>query len=221
MDIGDRVKIIKGLFVGCEGRIVDINMSMQFPYRVEVTKDGKGQEMFYNSAYIDPVENGNIKIGDKIIVTSEKRSQFGKIGIVKNIVSNEGMRDFIVMFRDNPHTYPFDLMEIEKIQGQKIDRKHKKKTPPQIVVYQNKNIIVAKDLETGKTAEAKCSKEDKFDFNFGAFLAVSRLLGFDDIIKIITNEAADGVLDMVEALSKTYELLGKDITKEILKTKAR
>ena len=54
--------------------------------------------------------------------------------------------------------------------------KLKKITEPQIVIYQNGNKVIAKDLDTKKTAEARCSPADTFDFAFGARLAIDRLL---------------------------------------------
>ncbi len=48
---------------------------------------------------------------------------------------------------------------------------------PQIVIYQDGNTVVAKNIGSKKTAEARCSPEDVFDFTFGARLALDRLLG--------------------------------------------
>lgn len=48
-----------------------------------------------------------------------------------------------------------------------------------ILVYRDKTNtlrVLAKDLTTGKTAEARCNPADKFDFNVGATLAFSRLV---------------------------------------------
>jgi hypothetical protein len=44
-----------------------------------------------------------------------------------------------------------------------------------IVIYQNGNEVIAIDKETGKKAIAKCSPDDKFDFNIGAKIAFERL----------------------------------------------
>lgn len=46
-----------------------------------------------------------------------------------------------------------------------------------IVIYKKDNKVIALDKTTGKTAEAICSPEDKFDFYVGADLAFERLLG--------------------------------------------
>lgn len=46
-----------------------------------------------------------------------------------------------------------------------------------IVIYKKDNKVIALDKATGKTAEAICSPEDRFDFYVGADLAFERLLG--------------------------------------------
>lgn len=73
-------------------------------------------------------------------------------------------------------------------------RAEKKVIPPQYVIPENElelvnhtgkilimvdehdnNKIIARDLITGKTAEAKCNPKDEWDFNTGAKLALERL----------------------------------------------
>lgn len=54
----------------------------------------------------------------------------------------------------------------------------KKTNPPKIIITVDKTDprkVIAKDLDSGKTAEAKCSPEDEFDFYVGAKLAFRRL----------------------------------------------
>lgn len=46
-----------------------------------------------------------------------------------------------------------------------------------IVIYEKDNKVIALDKGTGKTAEAICNPEDKFDFYIGADLAYERLRG--------------------------------------------
>ena len=48
--------------------------------------------------------------------------------------------------------------------------------PETIVIYRKDNEVIALDKRTGKKAIAKCSTEDKFDFNIGAKLAFDRLM---------------------------------------------
>lgn len=48
-----------------------------------------------------------------------------------------------------------------------------------IVIYRSGLSVIAKDYSTGKTAEAKCSPADAFDFHTGAKLAFTRLVDPD------------------------------------------
>jgi hypothetical protein len=48
-----------------------------------------------------------------------------------------------------------------------------------IVIYRSGQSVIAKDYSTGKTAEAKCSPADEFDFHTGAKLAFTRLVDPD------------------------------------------
>lgn len=53
--------------------------------------------------------------------------------------------------------------------------KVKAKKKPRIVVYQDGNKVIAKDLVSGKHGEAICSPKDTFYFDYGAYLAVARM----------------------------------------------
>lgn len=48
---------------------------------------------------------------------------------------------------------------------------------PSVVIYANGNVVTAVDKSTGKTAEAFCNPDDKFDFYTGASIAYERLRG--------------------------------------------
>lgn len=48
--------------------------------------------------------------------------------------------------------------------------------------------MTAKDLKTGETASAVCSKKDTFDIHTGAFIAMSRLTGFNADIMLMRLE---------------------------------
>lgn len=50
-----------------------------------------------------------------------------------------------------------------------------------IVIYQNENEVIAKNTKTEEIAKATCHKDDEFDFNIGAKLAVDRLLKTEDV----------------------------------------
>lgn len=79
---------------------------------------------------------------------------------------------------DRLHRTP--VKEIEKVKP--------KKTPPRIVVYRDGDTVTARDLETGETASAVCSKKDTFDIHTGAFIAMARLTHFMDDIRMMRLE---------------------------------
>nr|DAW58088.1 MAG TPA: hypothetical protein [Ackermannviridae sp.] len=79
----------------------------------------------------------------------------------------------------------FTDREIEKVKRKKVKTK---KTPPCIVVYRDGDTVTVKDLETGETASAVCSKDDTFDLHTGAFIAMSRLTHFDTDIRLMRLE---------------------------------
>lgn len=76
-----------------------------------------------------------------------------------------------------------DEAEPEKSEPEK--KVKSKKTPPRIVVYRDGDTVTVKDLETGETASAVCSKNDTFDLHTGAFIAMSRLTHFDTDIRLM------------------------------------
>ena len=51
--------------------------------------------------------------------------------------------------------------------------------PETIVIYRNGDKTIAVDKIAGKKAEAKCSKDDTYDFYTGAKIAFERLIGED------------------------------------------
>ena len=52
------------------------------------------------------------------------------------------------------------------------------KTHSPIAVYQEGRKVIAFDTQTGKTGVARCHPDDKFDFYYGAGLAIERLTGY-------------------------------------------
>ena len=125
------------------------------------------------------------KIGDRVKVINEGPSHNAKIGMVGTIIINKtpGPAYYGVVF-DKPFKLGHDLcgkckdgcgqwMDDEDIA--KVDSNNLK-----IVVTVEGNTTLArlyKDNKVVKSAEAKCSPEDTFDFNIGAKLAVERLVG--------------------------------------------
>lgn len=47
-----------------------------------------------------------------------------------------------------------------------------------ITIYQEGRKVIAFDTQTGKTGVARCHPDDKFDFYYGAGLAIERLTGY-------------------------------------------
>ena len=106
----------------------------------------------------EKMEKDKIKVGDTVKVKMKNRMREGTTGTVRTI----------------------NRAKIEKVKP--------KKTPPCIVVYRDGDTVTVKDLETGETASAVCSKDDTFDFHTGAFIAMSRLTHFDTDIRLMRLE---------------------------------
>lgn len=63
-----------------------------------------------------------------------------------------------------------------------------------IVIYRNKNKVIALDKSTGKKAEARCNPADDFDFHIGARIAFERLTGTEkkSVVKVVKRPAKVG-----------------------------
>ena len=117
------------------------------------------------------------KVGDKVINnrgTAYYYTQIGFIGEVTDIFNADGMMvkgksmcSWLPECNKNgewlvdPHDFDFYTPHEGKILIM-VDEK-------------NNNKIIARDLLTNKTAEAKCNPKDEWDFNKGAKLALERL----------------------------------------------
>lgn len=126
----------------------------------------------------EKMEKDEIKVGDTVKVTADPLLK-GKTGIVRRIHCSKNGKPYVVNFDEN-FCWSFSDHEIVKVKS--------KKTPPRIVIYQNGDTVTARDLETGETASAVCSKDDAFDFHTGAFIAMSRLTGFNADIMLMRLE---------------------------------
>lgn len=123
------------------------------------------------------MEKDKIKVGDTVKVTTICMRE-GEIGTVRSIRRlSSGLNLYGVSFDRDGRGRAFLEHEIEKVKV--------KKTPPRIVIYQNGDTVTARDLETGETASAVCSKNDTFDLYTGAFIAMSRLTHFDTDIRLM------------------------------------
>nr|DAU01888.1 MAG TPA: NifZ domain [Caudoviricetes sp.] len=129
----------------------------------------------------EKMEKDEIKVGDTVKVTTKNRMREGATGTVRTINrAKNGTKFYHVHFDGESSLYAFYEHEIEKVKS--------KKTPPRIVIYQNGDTVTVKDLETGETASAVCSKDDTFDLHTGAFIAMSRLTHFDTDIRLMRLE---------------------------------
>lgn len=113
----------------------------------------------------------------------------------------------------NPQTDKKAKKEKIKV-GDTVKVKAKKK--PRIVVYQDGNEVIAKNLENGKIGKTTCCKEDIFDFNKGAFIAISRLLGYDEIFESQKKKIQDILLSSSKVLKSISEIQGIDVKQVVI-----
>lgn len=126
----------------------------------------------------EEMKKEEIKVGDTVKVTEDPVLK-GKTGIVRRIYCTNNGKPYVVNF-DEKFCWTFSDHEIVKVKS--------KKTQPCIVVYRDGDTVTVKDLETGEEASAVCSKKDTFDIHTGAFIAMSRLTGFDADIMLMRLE---------------------------------
>ena len=129
----------------------------------------------------EEMKKEEIKVGDTVKVTMKNHTRECATGTVRTISrARTGAKCYGVHFDGESCGYAFFEHEIEKVQP--------KKTPPRIVVYRDGDTVTARDLKTGETASAVCSKDDIFDFHTGAFIAMARLTHFMDNISVMRKE---------------------------------
>ena len=128
----------------------------------------------------EKMEKDEIKAGDtvKVVANHEEKGKTGTVRMIRYTRNLEKV--YVVCFDGDNYGWAFSDREIEKVKS--------KKTPPRIVVYRDGNTVTVKDLETGETESAVCSKDDTFDFHTGAFIAMSRLTHFDTDIRLMRLE---------------------------------
>lgn len=141
----------------------------------------------------EKMEKEEIKVGDTVKVTMKNHTRECATGTVRTISrARTGTKCYGVHFDGESCGYAFFENEIEKVKP--------KKTPPRIVVYRDGDTVTVKDLKTGETASAVCSKDDIFDFHTGAFIAMARLTHFMDTINVMRKEMehADSYMDDIK-----------------------
>lgn len=142
-----------------------------------------------------------IKVGDTVKARTTRMRE-GKIGIVSTIHrAKNGTKFYYVRFDGESCGHVWFEHEIEKVNS--------KKTPPRIVVYRDGNTVTARDLKTGETASAVCSKDDTFDFHTGAFIAMARLTHFMDDIRMMRLEAEQIEGDIADMKMRFGALMGE------------
>lgn len=141
----------------------------------------------------EKMKKEEIKVGDTVKVTMKNHTRECATGTVRTISrARTGAKCYGVHFDGERCGYAFFEHEIEKVQP--------KKTPPRIVVYRDGDTVTARDLKTGETASAVCSKDDTFDVRTGAFIAMARLTHFMDDINVMRKEMehADSYIDDIK-----------------------
>lgn len=190
--VGDTVKVTRKDHIR-EGEIGTVKMIRHIRIglnKYEVSFDGNCYGNFFSKYEIEKVEpkkkekmkKEEIKVGDTVRVTEKGYAKEGEIGLVTGIfnISADGVKTYGVRLDGDFSERVFFENGLEKV---KI-----KKTPPCIVVYRDGDTVTVKDLETGETASAVCSKDDTFDLHTGAFIAMSRLTHFDTDIRLMRLE---------------------------------
>ena len=126
----------------------------------------------------EKMEKDEIKVGDTVKVVSNCGKK-GKKGTVSRIQCTRNVGKLYGVYLDGERIDEAVFLDRE------IVKVKSKKTPPRIVVYRDGDTVTVKDLETGETASAVCSKDDTFDLHTGAFIAMSRLTHFDTDIRLM------------------------------------
>lgn len=148
----------------------------------------------------EKMEKDEIKVGDTVKVTTICMRE-GEIGTVRSIRRlSSGLNLYGVSFDRDGRGRAFLEREIEKVKV--------KKTPPRIVIYQNGDTVTARDLETGETASAVCSKDDIFDFRTGAFIAMSRLTGYADMLPVMRGGIRLMERDLADLKNRVKAMMG-------------
>ena len=211
--VGDTVKVTRKDHIR-EGEIGTVKMIRHIRIglnKYEVSFDGNCYGNFFSKYEIEKVEpkkkekvkKEGIKAGDTVKVTKKSCAEEGKIGLVIELFSidADGVKTYRVRFNGTFSECVFFENELEKVKT--------KKTPPRIVVYRDGDTVTARDLETGETASAVCSKKDTFDIHTGAFIAMARLTGFMDDIKMMRLEAEQIEGDIADMQMRFGALMGE------------
>lgn len=117
---------------------------------------------------------GKFKIGDKVRVKNiEVGTVSGRYWFVSEMSKYVGKKFTI------KHDYADSSYKFEGVRYYWAEDWLEPAKTETIVIYRNGDKTIALDKTTGKKAEAKCSKDDEYDFYVGAKIAFERLIGED------------------------------------------
>lgn len=183
--VGDRVRV-KNVKVGtlsC-GWPFDVSMVKYIGKEFTIAEDwGNGVYRFISSPFfwaedwLEPVENKEdiiqkLKVGDKVRVRDIKVGTISHGWIFGSFMSEYVGKTFTIAKVGNDDDYRLKGLSYAWAEDWLEPAK-----PETIVIYRNGDKTVALDKRTGKKAEAKCSKDDEYDFYVGAKIAFERLIG--------------------------------------------
>lgn len=112
----------------------------------------------------------------------EMREYCGKTVIIQDIASTLRDDRYHIKggdgwcFSDEMFETPATIRAYEVLKASRTPKTLKPHKP--IVIYQEDRKVIAQDTQTGKTGVARCHPNDKFDFYYGAGLAIERLTGY-------------------------------------------
>lgn len=142
--------------------------------RVKVREWGEMAKEFRVNSY------GNIEFPHTDVICNERVKSFcGKSAIIKAIKKRDDDTTFQLCFDDGSNHFGVIFI------GAMLERIEDKK----IVIITNGVKTIAKLYEQDtiiKTAIARCSPDDTYDFKIGAKLAMDRLIGTEDAVKKTT-----------------------------------
>ncbi len=107
----------------------------------------------------------------------DMREFCGRTVTISRVIS--GTRWDAYRIKEDRYGWTFSNEMFEDPNAPKITKTSKmSKAHKPIVIYQEDRKVIAQDTQTGKTGVARCHPDDKFDFYYGAGLAIERLTGY-------------------------------------------
>lgn len=101
----------------------------------------------------------------------EMKQFCGRTVTIRRVIAGDAYR-----IKEDDYGWSFSSGMFEDPKTSKAPKTPKVHKP--IVIYQEGRKVIAQDTQTGKTGVARCHPDDKFDFYYGAGLAIERLTGY-------------------------------------------